>query len=134
MTAASGRQQRQCQTSNGPKLTLICVTWMVRQTRCVHCLSLAHKSSQCSWGASDMMSSNSWAHPRGDFRSQSNGICRSWKRDPRPRCSFSNCKYQHICAYCARKPARTDRSHKAVLCPYRPTPFSTGFNEAPPST
>ena len=110
-------------------------TGMARRTMCVHCLSLAHKSSQCNWAdeASDMTSSNSWAHPRSDLRSQSNGICRSWNRDPRPGCSFPNCKFQHICAYCARNPARMDRSHKAVLCPYRPAPFSTGFDGAPPS-
>ena len=111
-------------------------TGMARRTRCVHCLSLTHKSSQCSWADEglDMPPSNSWSYPRSDLKPQSNGICRSWNRDPRPGCSFPNCKYQHICTFCVRNPARTDRAHKAVMCPYRSPASSTGFGGIPPST
>ena len=100
-------------------------TGMVKRPRCVHCLSLTYKSSQCNWAqeAPEMASSpmpGSWYYSQGDLKYQSNGICRSWNRDPCPGCSFPNCMFQHICTYCSRNPASTDKSHKAVFCPSRP--------------
>ena len=61
-------------------------TGMVKRPRCVHYLSLSHKSSQCHWAqeAPEMPSSpmpGSWYYSQGDLKYQSNGICRSWNRD-----------------------------------------------------
>ena len=45
--------------------------------------------------------------------------------NPRPGCSFLNCKYKHICSLCVKNPASGDKSHKAVLCPYHSRPPGT---------
>ena len=112
-------------------------TGMVKRARCVHCLSFSHKSSQCNWASDslDMLPSpmsSSWPYPQGDPKSKSTGICRSWNRDPRPGCSFPNCKFQHVCSFCFWNPASTDKSHKAVSCPYRPKTLNTSPGSAFP--
>ena len=100
-------------------------TGMVKRPRCVHCLSLSHKSAHCSWAQDTpertVPNSGSWYYPQVDPKPYYNGICRSWNRDPRPGCSFPNCKFQHICSFCSRIQLNTDKSHKAALCPHSHT-------------
>ena len=112
-------------------------TGMVKRPRCAHCLSLTHKSAHCGWAqdslerTSSALNSGSWYYPQADPKPYYSGICRSWNRDPRPGCSFPNCKFQHICSFCSRHQLNTDKSHKAVLCPHShpralgPNPGST---------
>ena len=99
-------------------------TGAVKRSRCMHCLSLSHKFYQCNWASesTDILWSptpSNWSSFQGDPNPQSTVVCRSWNRDPRPGCSFPNCKYKHICSLCVKNPASGDKSHKAVLCPYR---------------
>ena len=88
-------------------------TGIVKRPKCLHCLSLTHKSSQCN-SAQDTPEMPSQV----DLKYQSSGICRSCYRDPRPGCSFPNCEFQHICTFCSKNPASIDKSHKVVFCPY----------------
>ena len=114
-------------------------TGMIQRPRCVHCLSLTHKSPQCNWAQDtpEMPSSpksGNWYYSQVDPKYQGSGICRSWNRDPRPGYSFPNCKFQHICTSCARNPACTDKSHKAVFCPYtRPRRLGSNVGSIPTS-
>ena len=113
-------------------------TGMAKRARCA-LLSLSHKSFQCNWAQNTQEmplspKSSSWLYSQGDPKPLSVGICRSWNRDPRPGCSFPNCKFQHICSFCARNPTSTDKSHKAVLCPYCLQTQGTNTSGIPPST
>ena len=108
-------------------------TGIVKRPRCVHCLSLTHKSSQCNWAQDtpEMPSSSksgSWYYSQVDPKHQSSGISKS----PHPGCLFLNFKFQHICTFCSRNPASTDKSHKAVFCPYsRPQTLGSNAGSIP---
>ena len=39
----------------------------------------------------------------------------------RPRCSFPNYRYKHVCCYCVYNPAAIDINHKAIFCWNEPT-------------
>ena len=136
--ASSSNKSRQAVVHNRHWLVASSLYRHSEESRCVHCLSLGHWSPQCNWSqdSPDMPPSpkpSSWSYSQSDPKSQSGGICRSWNRDPRPGCSFPNCKFQHICSTCFRNPASMDKSHKAVFCPYCPHTTSATVASTPSS-
>jgi len=47
-------------------------------------------------------------------------ICKFFKSDPRPSCTFKKCAYEHVCWYCYHDPYTKDKVHRAVYCPANP--------------
>ena len=48
-------------------------------------------------------------------------VCLLYNRESTPGCSFSNCRFEHICCLCADDPHATYKRHKAVVCPHHST-------------
>lgn len=87
-----------------------------RTTRCRHCFSLFHLSTECQLNQDSQPSSRPVAHPPQPTR-QSPRVCYQWNNSPATHCSFPGCRYEHKCALCIRGPWATDADHKAINCP-----------------
>ena len=83
-----------------------------RASRCQHCFSLSHVSSQCDW-APEPSPQSLMLRPPTSGQQKATFICRAWNNDPRQGCPVAYCTYRHICFYC-----RSD-THKGVFCPNR---------------
>jgi len=80
-----------------------------RTSRCKHCFSLSHQSTDCELSPEVPTKSSQSGTPKY--------ICFRWNNSVTPTCSFPNCKFQHICYICAHDPAITNVLHKAIHCP-----------------
>ena len=106
-------------------------TGYAKVSRCKHCFSLTHTSSECEWApeATDIVtpppqpSTGFSATPAKQYRR----ICRKWNNTP-GRCPIPGCTYEHICLNCAYDPTINNKSHKAIHCPSRKFSQSRGFH------
>ena len=118
-----------------PTLWNMAFTGQAKARRCKFCFSLTHPSEDCDWAPTPSSSQ----HPtppsvHGSQRQHNLQICYSWNHSPDPNCSYPNCKYQHVCLYCAKDPQATNRDHKALHCSHRRASNTTGmqpFQSAP---
>ena len=91
--------------------------------RCSYCFSLTHPSSECEWAPPvpkpiPMMASASYStHIQPKHNSP---ICYEWNYSRSPVCPHPNCKYQHLCIFCANDLTVHNKTHKALFCPRRP--------------
>jgi len=88
-------------------------TGQAKASRCKHCFSLFHQSSDCEF-APAYSSSHAQSSARRRF------ICRQWNEQPAQRCTFPNCRYEHVCYNCASDSSVKDIHHKAIFCPNTP--------------
>ena len=66
---------------------------------------LTHPSEECDWApASPTSSAHSSASMRVPKRTANPQVCISWNHSAELSCPYPNCRYQHICLYCARDP------------------------------
>ena len=80
-----------------------------RTSRCKHCFSLAHQSTDCDLAPEP---------PTKTYQnSQWRQLCFCWNKVIAPTCAYPNCKYQHILYICAHDSAVTNVSHKTINCP-----------------
>ena len=82
-------------------------------TRCIHCFSLSHQSSDCELAPSTVAGHNVLTRYQGPQR------CFQWNETQSVTCPYPNCKFQHVCYICSYEPKAADISHKAVYCPKR---------------
>ena len=87
-----------------------------KASRCKYCFSLFHLSKDCEFSSSQMSSLSESRH----LPSHRRFICRNWNEQQGQGCSFRNCRYEHVCYYCAYNPAVKDINHKAMFCPNHP--------------
>ena len=113
-------------------------------SRCSHCFSLAHPSTDCEL----LLPANTGQiqyqtqpppHPqpqniRGDripYRNRPpldpplttmQPVCYSFNETPKPGCLHPNCRFDHSCYWCRLNPKITNKRHKAIFCPNRSRP------------
>ena len=101
------------------------------RNRCKFCFSTSHDASNCEL-TNDPQPSNppprSSRPPAPQDHVTRRRLCFKWNESPSPRCSRSNCVYDHICYICYRDPLIINKHHKALHCcrwkpgvPQRPT-------------
>ena len=102
-----------------PTLWNLAFTGQARASRCRHCFSLFHQSKDCEFAPCVTSSSR---NPLPPFQTQGRHrfICRQWNEQLAEGCPFPNCRYEHVCYYCAYNPASKDSNHKAIFCPNPP--------------
>jgi len=88
-------------------------TGQAKASRCKHCFSLFHQSSDCEFAPA-----YSFSHTQASARRRF--ICRQWNEQPAQRCMFPNCRYEHMCYNCAFDSSVRDIHHKAIFCPNTP--------------
>ncbi len=110
-------------------------TGQAKSRRCKFCFSLTHPSEDCDWAPTPSPAQQpAPSSIRGPQRQRNLQICYSWNHSPNPICAYPNCKYQHICIYCAKDPQATNRDHKALHCSRRRPPTTAGAQAVPPTT
>ena len=139
MTGASAKWQLLRLIQYGQKLIRPSGTWhftgQAKSRRCKFCFSLAHPSEDCDWALSPSPAQQPASSGiRGPQRQRNLQICYSWNHSPNPICANPNCKYQHICIYCAKDPQATNRDHKALHCSRCRPPTTVGAQAVPPTT
>lgn len=118
-----------------PTLWNMAFTGQAKSRRCKFCFSLTHPSEDCDWAPSPSPAQQPTPSGiRGPQRQRNLQICYSWNHTPNPICAYPNCKYQHICIYCAKDPQATNRDHKALHCSRRRPPTTAGAQAVPPTT
>jgi len=104
-------------------------TGQARASRCKHCFSLFHQSKDCEFAPNPPppASHNLLSYPNTSRRRL---VCYKWNEQFADGCPFPNCRYEHVCYYCAFNPAAHDCNHKAVFCP-NPPAQQAGPNPTP---
>ena len=92
-----------------PTLWNLAFAGQAKSSRCKHCFSLSHQSAECELSPELL--------PKTYQNTQRRLICFRWNETTGPSCPYPNCKFLHICYICARNPAITNVSHKAIHCP-----------------
>ena len=105
---------------------------------CKFCFSITHTLAECEQ-APDQESNLSGTQSLQQASTQSvfsylvspwqHRVCLLYNCESTPGCSFSNCKFGHICSLCTDDPHAIDKRHKAMMCLYHPIPSS---NSKPP--
>ena len=113
-----------------PPLWNLAFTGQARASRCTHCFSLFHQSKDCEFAPNPTSSSHD--SPPYQTSSRRRFICRQWNEQYAEGCSFPNCRYQHMCYYCAFNPTAKDSNHKAVFCPNPPAQSSVSQQKPKP--
>ena len=110
-------------SSIDPTLWSLAFSGKGKVSRCRHCFSLTHSSSECGWNPDYQTSSTSRSPhltrpPQASRRFPA--VCYAWNNNATPNCPYPDCKYEHKCTMCTREAGVTDVLHKAIYCPRRP--------------
>ena len=113
---AYGRQFQQlaasqpsCKWSNTVStLWSLAFTGQAKANRCKHCFSLFHQSIDCKFAPSSTSSSRDQTHQAPGRR---RFICLQWNEQHTQGCTFPNCRYEHVCYYCAFNSVVKDIHH-----------------------
>ena len=93
--------------------------WSSKNWSMRYCISLFHASKDCEFASDRGMNvepqyfrlSRTMLRPH-------RLIFHHWNEQRTPKCSFPNCRYEHICSLCTFNPEATSIHHKAVYRPY----------------
>ena len=110
-------------SSVDPTLWSLAFSGKGKVSRCRHCFSLTHSSSECGWNPGYQTSSTSRSPhltrpPQASRRFPA--VCYAWNNNTTPNCPYTDCKYEHKCTMCTREAGVTDVLHKAIYCPRSP--------------
>ena len=109
-----------CKWSNiNTTLWNLAFTSQARANRCRHCFSLFHSSRECEL-APDLATITPeprCTRPLHGTQHRRRLICHQWNVQCTQNCSYPNCRFEHICYFCAYDPEASDVNHKAILCP-----------------
>ena len=111
--------------SNGGRWILISTTIEIftgrakSLVRCKYCASEHHTSTECTFAPEPPHRSTSSrpVQTRYDTSRLANNICNLFNHKYGDQCSFSPCKFSHLCSECRGR-------HPASQCRQRPAPFS----------
>ena len=118
MTGALGYKQCLSQTANGLVLILHVWTYVAFTNRAG--ANIASVYFTCQKIVSFLQAKCPACSESRKLPSHLRFICWHWNKQQGQGCSFWNCRYEHICYYCAYNPAVNDINHKAMFCLNRP--------------
>ena len=95
-----------------------------KASRCKHCFSISHQSTECTWAPEHPISTT---QPMPLFpQRRPPPVCFKCNSTP-GQCPVIGCAYDHICLYCANNPMVLDKRHKGIHCPqYQSRPLTRG--------
>ena len=93
-------------------------TSQARATRCRHCFSLFHSSKQCDL-ATDPITAVPESHTYKPLRNTQRRwlTYHQWNVTRGQNYPYPNCRFEHVCYFCARDPEASDVNHKPIFCP-----------------
>ena len=111
-----------CKWSNiNTTLWNLAFTSQARANRCKHCFSLFHSSRDCELAPdpATIIPESRYNRPAQGTQRRRRLICHHWNVQRTQNCPYPNCRFEHVCYFCAYDPEATDVNHKAILCPTR---------------
>lgn len=81
---------------------------------CRHCFSLTHPSMSSVLAPVEQSQPSTITARTSIHR---NWVCMEWNDTLSPYCSFTPCKYEHLCGLCVTNHAVSNKNHKVIYCP-----------------